>query len=158
MKKLLLLSMLGLAVASFQALAAAPEAAVQRLDVGNPAMPFEVQRAAIVTALNDGTTYSEMSGEDRRRVQATLDRIAAILRDRPVTALTELDRVELFNQQEVVNALLAGAREDSRMVCTRERKVGTHRATSVCMTVAERRRAREYVQQEVEARRVLPVR
>ena len=32
------------------------------------------------------------------------------------------------------------------MVCTREKKVGSHRATNNCMTVGQRRRAREQSQ------------
>ncbi len=108
---------------------------------------FEAQRQAIVKALADGETYSEIPVQDRQTVKESLDRISGLLGGaQSVDQLSEAARVEVFNQQERVNTLLTRAREDSRMVCTRERKVGSHRTTNSCMTVADRRRAREQSQ------------
>ena len=45
--------------------------------------------------------------------------------------------------------LFGQAREDSRLVCTREKQIGSLRSVSKCATVAERRRAREASQQEM---------
>ncbi|HET6396626.1 MAG TPA: hypothetical protein VFF91_07275 [Pseudoxanthomonas sp.] len=149
MKKLLLLSLLGLAAFGADARIASdggfsPE---KGLDVN---ASFAAQREAILAALGNGKTYAEITPENRRRVTASLDRIAALLGDRQqVSELPERTRLEVFNEQELVNTLLAGAREDSRLVCTREKRVGSHRATTQCMTVAERRRAREESQDEL---------
>jgi hypothetical protein len=108
---------------------------------------FEAQRNAIVSALGDGKTYSEISPNDRQRVTASLDRISSLLGGAGgVGQLPEATKVEVFNEQELVNTVLTQAREDSRLVCTREKKVGSHRTTNNCMTVAERRRAREQSQ------------
>ncbi|MBO9715446.1 MAG: hypothetical protein J7507_01195 [Pseudoxanthomonas sp.] len=108
---------------------------------------FEAQRDAIVSALGDGKTYSEISPNDRQRVTASLNRISSLLGDAgSVEQLPETTRIEVFNEQELVNTVLTQAREDSRLVCTREKKVGSHRATNNCMTVAQRQRAREQSQ------------
>lgn len=108
---------------------------------------FEVQREAIIKALADGETYSEIAARDRQRVRESLDRISGLLGDaQSVDQLPEVAKVEIFNQQELVNTLLTRAREDSRLVCTREKKVGSHRATNNCKTVAERRRDHDQTQ------------
>lgn len=105
---------------------------------------FEVQRDAIVSALGDGKTYSEISPSDRQKVTTSLGRISSLLGGAgSVEQLSEATKVEVFNEQELVNTVLTQAHEDSRLVCTREKKVGSHRTTNNCMTVAERRRARE---------------
>lgn len=147
MYKLLMLSVL--AMAPLAASANIPSegagySAEKGLDLSGS---FEAQRDAIVAALGDGKTYSEISANDRERVTASLGRISSLLGDaHSVDQLPETTRVEVFNEQELVNTLLTQAREDSRLVCTREKKVGSHRATNNCMTVAERRRAREQTQ------------
>ena len=108
---------------------------------------FAAQRTAILAALQDGKTYTEIKAEDGRQVRASLDRIAGLLDGRPsVESLSEAEKVKVFNEQEVVNTILTRARADSRVVCTRERRVGSHRTTSVCYTVAERRRMHDQTQ------------
>ena len=105
---------------------------------------FEVQRQAIFKALADGETYREIPSQDRQTVKESLDRISGLLGDaQNADQLPEATRVEVFNEQERVNTLLTKAREDSRLVCTREKKVGSHRTTNSCKTVAERRRDME---------------
>ena len=105
---------------------------------------FDVQRATILKAMDDGKTYVELSRAEREQVRDSLELISRLLAGKPgVDALSEPDKVKLFNEQEAVNARLTRAHADSRLVCTREKRVGSHRATNVCYTVAERRRMRE---------------
>lgn len=137
MKNLLLLSLLGLSTAHVTAFA-------QAVDVNGAS--FEVQRGAVLAALDDGKTYAEITPDNRRRVLASLDRISGLLGDRSASELTQAVRLEVFNEQELVNTLLTGAREDSRLVCVREKKTGSNRPTNNCKTVAERRRDREQTQ------------
>lgn len=91
--------------------------------------------------------YSELSSAKRNEVQMALGRIKATLDEYPdQAAIPENRKVALFNDQEMVNTVLMRAKEDSRMICKRERVVGSNRLTSRCMTVAERRRLREEAQ------------
>ncbi len=105
---------------------------------------FEAQRSAILAALGDGTTYRELSTDNRGTVHGALDRISAELASvGGVDNLGEDARVRVFNDQELINGLLTGAREDSRVVCVREKQVGSHRHVNKCRTVADIRRERE---------------
>lgn len=128
------------------AIAAEPESAVA-LDVS---ASFAEQHEKIRAELADGETYSEITPQQRTDVQTALARIEATLAgSRAVADLTAQERADLMNDQEIVNTILTAAREDSRLVCKRETKVGSHRSTTQCYTVAERRRTREQSQSEL---------
>lgn len=102
-------------------------------------MAAQVQR---VEAALRSEAYSEISLEDKGRVQQALGRIQQKMEGHVLTGeLNAHDRTQVFNDQEVVNTIMTRAREDSRMVCRRERTTGSNMAQSVCMTVAQRRQA-----------------
>ncbi|ATD68380.1 MULTISPECIES: hypothetical protein [Luteimonas] len=108
---------------------------------------FEAQRQAILQALADGEVYKEISPEDMQIVRDSLARMSGLLGDvQDVGRLPELTRVEIFNEQGRVNALLTRAHADSRLVCRREKPVGSNRSINRCMTVAERNRERDNAQ------------
>lgn len=119
------------------------------VDVGQGS--FADQRAKIEADLADGETYSEISKGDRATVASELAKMEALLRGRSVSELSEAEKVELINSQEVVNTRLTKASEDSRMVCRREPVAGTRLPRSQCLTVAERRRQREQSQDAIQA-------
>lgn len=105
--------------------------------------PFQEQRARILADIGKGEVYSEINQEARTSVVAALDRINGVYRDRPVAELAEAEKLAIFNDQELVNSLLVKAREDSRLICRRERPIGSNRPQNICITVAQRREARE---------------
>ena len=118
---------------------------------------FEAQRSAIVTALGDGKTYSEISVQDRQRVTTSLNRLSNLFGDsQSVDELPMAARVQAFNEQELINTVLSRAHADSRMVCMREKRVGSHRTTTHCMTMAERRAEREFAQMQISTRQTDP--
>lgn len=136
-----------------------PVAAVAAADSSKPvlsasnmdAQAFASQREAIEKDLAGGKAYTEIDPRSRMEVQHALDRIALVLKSRgSVDAMTEDEKARVLNDQELVNNTLTQAGEDSRLVCTREKKVGSHRTTTNCMTVAERRRAMEQSQNEMQ--------
>lgn len=111
---------------------------VVQLNVREP-LAMQIQR--VEAALND-EEYSEISTEDKSRVQAALSRIRArVGAHDSADSLAPQDKVEVFNDQEEVNTLLTKAKADSRMVCRRERQIGSNMPQNVCMTVAQRREA-----------------
>jgi hypothetical protein len=108
---------------------------------------FTQQKDQIERELGDGEIYSEISSQDRATVREALNGIADKLeRAGSVEGLTAQQKADVFNDQERINTLLTKAIDDSRVVCRRERKVGSHRMITECLTVAERRRAYESAQ------------
>ena len=116
----------------------------------NVSVPFEKQKEKILADLAEGKVYAEISQTDRIEVRNALNRIGdSLQRAGGVDQLSSDDKVKVINDQELVNTILTRAGEDSRLVCTREKKVGSHRVTTQCQTVAQRRRMREESQQEL---------
>ena len=104
---------------------------------------FANQRAEIEKSMR-GDKYSELTRTQREEVTAALDRMEAILASADsVKSLEEDKKIQLFNDQEMINNTLTKAREDSRMVCRQRIKTGSHLANTECHTVAERRRELE---------------
>ncbi len=115
-----------------------------RVDVGEG---FAAQRTQILQELGDGETYSEIGPQDREKVQAALARIMTALdRAGGVDQLNDAGKLAVFNDQELVNNILTRAGDDSRLVCKRVRKTGSHMTSNQCMTVAARKRATEHAQ------------
>lgn len=113
---------------------------------------FAEQREQVLADLADGETYAEINPEDREQVVAALGRMQKLLGDSASPAALHPDqRTELLNEQERVNNILTQAGKDSRMVCNRERPVGTRLPTTVCRTVAERRRLQDASRQSHDA-------
>ena len=94
--------------------AAASSNADSKLDLR---IAFDGQRNLILSALQDGETYSEIKPEDKRQVRASLDRIADLLAgsatadslseaDGPVPSYLELIR---YDARTIVRALTGGA-------------------------------------------------
>ncbi|WP_433852234.1 hypothetical protein [Stenotrophomonas nitritireducens] len=104
------------------------------------AQPFQPQQLKVRSDLQGGEVYSEISASDRERVIAALDRMSRAVGDGNVETLPPERRVEVFNDQELVNSVLTKARADSRLICKREKSVGSNMATTQCFTVAERER------------------
>lgn len=114
----------------------------------SPAL-FAEQRENIIEDLGDGI-YRELSDADRQRVLEALSRMADKLEDvSQFDQLDKRDQTTVFNDQELINNLLSEAAADSRLICKREKFVGSHRTTNVCLTVAERRRLAEAAQEQM---------
>lgn len=124
-----------------------------RVDVDN-GVSFADQREKILLQLADGETYAEISQQDRASVLEALGRMQQTLDAGGIAAtvatVTPQQRVQLLNDQELVNAILTRAGDDSRMVCRREAPVGSRLARTQCLTVAARRRAREEAQRNMD--------
>jgi hypothetical protein len=93
--------------------------------------------------------WDNISKEKRDEVTTQRDRVVALLDGKKSAKdLQPEERTELATVLERINTLAKEA-EDERMVCTRERKVGSNFPVNTCMTVAERRRQREQSQQSM---------
>ena len=114
------------------------------------AVDFTAQKTLFVQQLDDGKTYSEITPESRKNVVEMLDRMDARLQKAgSVDRLSPEDRVAFFNDQEAVNVLLTKAKEDSKLICTRDMPTGTHHITTNCQTLAQRRANEESARREM---------
>ena len=143
MYKVVLGSMLALAAMTAHAkIDSGSDSAPTKLNLGGSS--FEEQRTAILKDLDGGKIYAEISPKERGDVKEALARISGALQaPSGVQGLNDEEKARVFNDQELVNSILTRAGEESRLVCTREKKVGSHRPTTQCLTVAERRRMAE---------------
>ena len=124
---------------------AAESAQQESLRVASPA-EFAASRALIETAVRESDQYRDLQEQDQRKLFKALDQMQATLAG--VTSVEQLDdetRTQLYNDQELINNVLTQARDDSRMICKREKKVGSHRVTNICITAGERRRQRDRI-------------
>jgi len=124
---------------SAHALAASSKDAVQM----GGAKPVAEQIREVELALVS-EKYSEVSLADKSAVQASLNQIRTQVGDHErVEQLSPQAQVTVFNEQEKINTILTRAHADSRMVCRRERTVGSNMTSNHCMTVAQRRQAQD---------------
>lgn len=87
--------------------------------------------------MEPGQRYEFLSPQDRKNVNAILERMAGMLATNgSVEAMSEDDRTRLFNDQEKVNGLLA-RNADDRLVCTFVAPVGSHLPVKKCQTARE---------------------
>jgi hypothetical protein len=105
---------------------------------------FEAQKTIILKDIKDDVIYREIRYSDVKMVKDTLERMSAMLEEvNHVEELDEQAKVELHNEQELVNTILTMAENDSRTVCRRRGRLGTNFKTTICETVAERRERQE---------------
>ena len=55
-------------------------------------------------------------------------------------------KTDLFSDQQIVNTVLTQAREDSRLICRREKATGSNFAVTQCLTLAQRERMKNDAQ------------
>ena len=114
------------------------------------------QREAVEAEMKPGGRFAEITDDARKQVDEAFERMQTVLAGKSsMDELRQDDRVALINDQELINALLTKAKTDSRMVCKREKRVGSHRLTSTCRTAAEWKRASEQSREDLEYRRSL---
>ncbi|MCE3002580.1 MAG: hypothetical protein LW860_07755 [Xanthomonadaceae bacterium] len=87
--------------------------------------------------------FKDLSRGDREALDAAQSRIRATVSGKQrMTELSEPQRLTVFNDHQRVVALLDKA-EESRVICEQVKRVGSHRHSVECRSVAERRRDRE---------------
>lgn len=102
---------------------------------------FAEQRRSLELELETGERYREIVGEDREAVSAALVRLSEHLgKVNSINQLDEKAKLQVFNDQELVNNILTRAAADSRMICKRETPTGSRMPVNICKTVAQRRR------------------
>jgi len=126
---------------AFAVLLAACTAPVWAQDNGiDDSVPKILQTQHELRAKIDNPTgeYSKFSPEDLNKMRHAQDQIFHMLDG--VTSLDQLkedQKIELSNQLDQVKATLT-QNEDNRLICYRERRIGTNLLEKRCETVAQR--------------------
>jgi hypothetical protein len=106
---------------------------------GRAPRDFPAQVAAIEAGMRDGGPFAGLKEGQKARVRRLLADMARILDGvDSVERLSQHDAARLFNAQEEANAILTGRPMNERMVCKRERKLGTNLSHMNCQVIAER--------------------
>ncbi|MBL8255199.1 hypothetical protein J2X02_001183 [Pseudoxanthomonas japonensis] len=99
-----------------------------------------------------GGRFKHLTQEKRESLFASQGTVTSLLKGRrSMQELSEVDRIAAFNALENIEGILNQA-EGDRMVCERMKPIGSNRPKTVCLTVAERRAAREQAQKDVSNR------
>ncbi|MFC4727402.1 hypothetical protein [Coralloluteibacterium thermophilus] len=132
-------------IAAFAAMMACASAAgAQQMLVETDAEKILTQQRQIRTDLESGTgRYADTKSHTRAAILREQDVVFRLLDGRSSsTELRRDDQMALFNSLEAIAALINDA-EDERMICERQRVVGSNRRERVCKTVAQIRMERE---------------
>jgi hypothetical protein len=87
--------------------------------------------------------YARMATDKRDELIVRQDRLFKLLEGKKTSdELGESERLEAFNELEWIEATI-NQEPDERMVCRREKKLGSNRISQVCRTAAEEAQQRE---------------
>jgi hypothetical protein len=102
--------------------------------------------------------YKDMPASTRDELLSRQARLMKLLEGKKTADDLTLDQqTEAFNALEWIEAAINHA-EDERMVCRREKQLGSTRTTRVCRTVAQEREARERARESLERQSVQMIR
>ena len=98
---------------------------------------FQAVAAEVRGDMNMGGRYEFMTPDDKAKAEGDLNAMAAMLqKSGTVNAMTQTEKVKLFNTQEHLNGLLTHS-DRNRLVCQHTAPVGTSIPRTTCQTVAE---------------------
>ncbi len=111
----------------------------QALDLGKVVSQQKQIRSDVLASKD----YRGLNESQRTELLSRQDSLLRMLEGKETAAdLTEDQRVSAFNDLEWIEATLNKA-ESERMICRRERTIGSNRVTRICRTAAQMQRDRE---------------
>lgn len=143
-----IVSVLGMALAIAVAIPGIAEAKkAARKDDGaiqaTTAAAFAEQAADVRKEMKPGGRYTEITVEERARVEKNLDVITRLFEEKPeLASMSDRQKIELLNAQEDANTILT-KNDDDRLICKMERPTGSNFKQKQCMTAKQAREARE---------------
>jgi len=94
--------------------------------------------------------YANMPNQKRSELMAKQDELMILLEGKQSsTELSQDQYVEAFNRLEWIEATVNNV-ESERMICSREKTLGSNRTTRVCRTAAQMEEQREFARQQME--------
>jgi len=122
------------AFAAVLAMAGAASAGDINMQLSMSKDDFDATRAHLIAQL-DTDRYSEINASDKTSVIEALDRIDSILAKGPAQ-MSDQDRVDIYNDQELINEITTHAATNSRLYCEREAPTGSHLVRVICLSMA----------------------
>lgn len=123
------------AIALMLTMAGAASAREFNVDVAMSKADFEATRLRIVSQLDSGQ-FSDINAKDKTAILDALDRIGARLSKSP-DLMSDQDRIDLFNDQELINEIATHAVANSRIFCERDQPTGSHLVHVMCLPVSK---------------------
>ncbi len=103
---------------------------------------FETAAAEVRKQMVPGGRFQFLTKEEFAKVNTSLDSIGALFAKYGAVAnMDQVIKVALFNDQEVVNSILA-QRDDLRLICKPKTSMGTRIPVTECRTYGDIQRAR----------------
>jgi hypothetical protein len=98
---------------------------------------FAQAAAGIRSEMTQGGRYEFITTDEKTKANADLDAMTAMFqKSGSVAAMSQPERVQLFNTQEHLNGILTHS-DRNRLVCEHKAPIGTNIAVTSCKTVAE---------------------
>lgn len=114
------------------------------------ASEFEQQVIALRKEMTPTGRFSQISAEERARVEENLDVITRLFEEKgELSAMGDSSRIKLINAQEEANAILT-RNDDDRLICKMQRPTGSNFKQKQCMTVRQAREIREKARDGIE--------
>lgn len=108
---------------------------------------FMAMKSQVSKDFDQDKRYREIAPADQETVKKTLARMEMRWQKAEDTAqLSPGDRIEMVNDEQLVDTILQHAAVDSRVICHREDPIGSHMPKSICTTVAQQKREQEKAQ------------
>lgn len=108
---------------------------------------FLAMKEKVSKDFEKGDRYREILPPDQEKVTKALGRMDARWQKADdVSQLSPNEKIEMVNDEQLVDNILQHAAVDSRMVCHREEPIGSHMPKNVCKSVAQQKREQEKAQ------------
>ena len=104
---------------------------------------FQAVAKEVREDMDTGGRYEYIKPDDKAKVENDLNAMAAMLqKSGSIAAMTQVEKVQLFNTQENLNGILTHS-DKNRLVCEHRAPVGTSIPVTTCQTVADIENARK---------------
>lgn len=117
---------------------------------------FSALVVSVQKEMNPGGRYGYVDSQEREHVNAGLTYMQSLFdRYKTVDAMPQDSKIDLFNHQEAVNAILT-RRDNDRVVCEKIAPVGSHIQRTTCRTyglIEQERRDAQNAMQDFKAQR-----
>lgn len=139
-KMLVILATIAAGTLAFPVVAGAAKVETPQVHADTKAR-FDTAAAAVRKEMVPGGRFQFVTREESAKVNTSLDAMGALFdKYGSLANMDQVVKVKLFNDQEVVNSILA-QRDDLRLICKPEAKTGTRIAVTNCRTYGDIQRA-----------------